>query len=130
MPLMEWKSDYALGIEAVDFEHREMIDLINALHAELNQAESKVTVPDFLGEIYAKIAAHFALEEREMRARSYDEYAEHKADHERLLDEIREIMDDYELRGVLEEETLALRLSEWFGAHFRTKDARLHKFLG
>ena len=26
--------------------------------------------------------------------------------------------------------TLAAQLGEWFGAHFRTKDARLHKHLG
>ena len=133
MPLMEWKAEYAIGIDSVDFEHRELIELINALHANLTESETDEAdeaVPAFLGEIYAKIAAHFALEEREMRARGYDEFANHKADHERLLDEIREIMDDYELRGAFDEETLAARLSEWFGAHFRTKDARLHKFLG
>ena len=130
MPLMEWKDEFAIGLEAVDFEHRELIGLINELHADLSRPESEVTVPEFLGEIYAKIAAHFALEEREMRVRGYDEYADHKADHERLLDEIREIMDDYELHGAFDEETLALQLGDWFGTHFRTKDARLHKHLG
>ena len=131
MPLMEWKDEYLVGVDSVDFEHRELIELINALHANLAESESESgeAVPAFLGEIYTKIAAHFALEEREMRVRGYDEYADHKADHERLLDEIREIMDDYELRGAFDEETLAARLGDWFGTHFRTKDARLHKHL-
>ena len=129
MALLEWKSDYAVGIEAVDHEHRELITLINDLHDSLSKPDSDYSVAEFLGEIYAKIAAHFALEERVMRERGYDQLADHKEDHERLLDEIREIMDDYELRGAFDEETLATRLSGWFGAHFREKDSRLHKHL-
>jgi hemerythrin len=44
-------------------------------------------------------SAHFALEERFMREHGYDQLALHKADHERLLDEIREIMDDIRMIG-------------------------------
>ena len=130
MSLLQWKSEYAIGIEAVDHEHREMIDLINGLHDSLSEPDTEITIAEFLGEIYAKIAAHFALEERVMRERGYDEFADHKADHERLLDDIREIMDDYELRGTFDDDTLATRLRDWFGTHFSTKDARLHKYLG
>ncbi len=31
-----------------------------------------------------------------MRDNDYDEYRDHKADHERLLDDFRDLMDDYE----------------------------------
>lgn len=64
-----------------------------------------------------------------MRERQYNQYADHKADHERLLDEIREIMDDVEDKGSYQESILADRLRNWFGDHFRTRDARLHRFL-
>ena len=88
MPLLDWKDEFAVGVESVDFEHQELIALINDLHGSLAEPQSEVTVPEFLGEIYAKISAHFAHEERLMRAQGYDEYADHKADHERLLDEM------------------------------------------
>ncbi len=130
MSLLQWKKDYAVGVDAVDHEHREMIELINGLYDNLMKADVEVSVAEFLGEVYAKIVAHFALEERIMRERGYDQFAEHKADHERLLDDIREIMDDYEIRGAFEEEALAERLTSWFGDHFKTMDSRLHKHLG
>ena len=130
MALLDWKSAYAVGVDSVDHEHRELIGLINQLHETLSEPDSDLSIAEFLGEIYAKIAAHFALEERVMRAQSYDQFEDHKADHERLLDDIREIMDDYELRGAFDDETLSARLSDWFGTHFREKDARLHKHLG
>jgi len=89
--------------------------------------EEAVTL--FLGEIFARISAHFALEENIMRARDYDQFDAHKADHERLLDEIRDMMDDYEDDEIFAEEVFAQRLQEWFAGHFRSHDARLHRRL-
>jgi len=44
------------------------------------------------GGLFRTIAAHFALEERFMREHRYDQAAQHKADHARLLDGLRGIM--------------------------------------
>jgi len=129
MALIEWQDHFALGIPGVDHEHREMIDLINELHAHLQISEDSERVLDFLGEIYARISAHFALEERDMRNMGYDEYDDHKADHEKLLDELREIMDAYEDDDSYDEAALATTLTSWFTEHFKTRDARLHNFI-
>ncbi len=129
MPLIDWRDEYEIGVPAVDHEHRELIGLINRLHDDMLVWDSDVTVSEYLGEIYARISAHFALEERIMRDARYDQYVEHKADHEKLLDDIRDIMDDYEDRHRYNDETLAQRLHGWFGVHFKTHDARLHRKL-
>ena len=130
MSLIAWDDRYSVGEASVDHEHRELIGLINETYDRLKRPDADITVPDFLGEIYTRISAHFALEEKLMRASRYDQYPEHKADHERLLDEIRDIMDDYEDRRIFEAEQLAQRLGSWFTGHFRTHDARLHRNLG
>jgi hemerythrin-like metal-binding protein len=129
MTLLEWRDAYTIGIEEVDHEHRELIGLINTLHASLEADRSAARVEEFLGEVLSDISAHFALEEKVMRARRYDAYVEHKADHERLLDELRELMDELATGVPLDDERLATRLSEWFGRHFRTQDARFHRHL-
>ena len=130
MALIDWKDEFAIGIPAVDFEHRELIELINQLHAQLTQPGAPPdAVADFLGEINGRIGAHFALEEKEMRDRHYDQLAIHKADHERLLDEIRDLMDQYEDNQGFSEQELARRLNGWFAVHFSSHDARLHRHL-
>ncbi len=134
MTLIEWKEQYSLGVPAIDHEHRELIDLINELYASVagsatnttTATDSDVTVADFLGELYARVGAHFALEEKIMRDNDYDEYHDHKADHERLLDDVRDLMDDYEDGVYVDMEGFGKRLDEWFSEHFRTRDARLH----
>ena len=130
MSLIEWKDEFSVGVPDVDHEHQQMIALINELHANMSQPESKFGVEDFLGEIYNQISAHFALEEKIMRERKYDQYLDHKEDHERLLDELRDMMDDYEENAAFDDEALADALRVWFTEHFKTRDARLHSRLG
>ena len=129
MALLQWKDQYAIGIDAVDHEHRELIDLINRIHDRWAATGSRDLIEAFLGDLYAGISAHFALEERFMRERRYDGLAAHKDDHERLLDELREIMESFDLDPDASG-ALAARLDDWFSRHFETHDARLHHALG
>ncbi|TAK46927.1 MAG: bacteriohemerythrin [Xanthobacteraceae bacterium] len=129
MALLQWKDQYSVGIEAVDYEHKELVGMINRLHDELMASGRDLSVSAFFGDLFMGISAHFALEERLMRERRYDQLIQHKADHERLLDEIRDIMDDFEEHEAASDE-LSKRLDAWFSRHFETHDARLHKALG
>ncbi len=130
MALIEWKSHYSVGVEAVDHEHREMIDLINETHERLVAGAAEPDVTAFLGEIFRGISAHFALEEKIMREHRYDHLDQHKQAHEQLLEDIRDIMDGYEADPEEASRELSHRLDEWFTLHFKTHDARLHSRLG
>lgn len=130
MTLLDWKEDYETGVAEVDQEHREIVDLVNDAYARLSAGQSKDTVSRCLGDIYARISAHFALEERLMRSVGYDEYDPHKTDHERLLDELRDFMDEYDAVAAFDPVLFGRILSDWFAIHFRTFDARLHRFTG
>jgi hemerythrin len=129
MQLLQWKPSFTLGIPSVDTEHRDMINTINSVYASLEDEGSEREVNRVLGEIHAQISAHFALEERLMRAAGYAEYAQHKDSHEQLLDQIRDLMDSFSADPVAGHTELQDSLSNWFGLHFATFDARLHTHL-
>jgi hemerythrin len=129
MTLLRWKDEYSVGIEAVDHEHRELIDLINRLHDELHSPAAMLTVPAFFGDLLKGISAHFALEEKIMRDHAYGELGSHKADHERLLDDLCDIMQSFEHSEEVDRMELAHRLDSWFSNHFRTHDAKFHREL-
>lgn len=129
MTLLQWQDNFAIGIAEIDHEHRELIGLINSLHAALGTERVGDSVEMFLGEIFAEISAHFALEERVMRERHYDAIIEHKADHEKLLDQLRDMMDAQAEGAVLDDLRFGSELAEWFAGHFRTHDSRFHRSL-
>lgn len=126
MTLLKWKPEYSVGDAAIDYEHEMMITQINTLYDQLGTSTDSAAIEAVLGEIHADISAHFALEERMMKEAGYIEYEAHKEDHEDLLDQLHELMDGYFLSPQDREEILRSKLSNWFGHHFSTFDARLH----
>ncbi|MFV0514262.1 MAG: bacteriohemerythrin [Jhaorihella sp.] len=130
MARIEWKPEFSVGDPAVDHEHRELIDLVNVTAGAVLEGGNADEVARDFGELYRAISAHFALEERQMREAGYDRLTQHKGDHERLLDVLRDLMDDPQQAGAEPAENLARALEDWFVGHFRDHDSRLHRVLG
>ena len=130
MALLQWKSDYSLGIPSVDHEHRELIGMINTAYGLMDEDADQAVIESCVEDIYAGIASHFALEERHMREARYEEYQAHKDEHEDLLDQLMELVDEFVDHPDSGRASLQKSLADWFGGHFATFDARLHKSLG
>jgi hemerythrin len=127
MPLLQWKDEYEIGIRSVDHEHQALISVINLLGEYLEPSRGMTSVCTALGEICTLVTAHFAHEEAIMRDLHYDEYAAHKADHDRLLVEIRDMLRDAGSGPSVDYRMqLGDRVGRWFGRHFERFDARLH----
>jgi len=124
---IEWRADFETGNAEIDHEHQQMIERLNRFFAFVGEDVTIEQMVAELGEVYAWISAHFALEEKIMRARRYDQFEGHKEGHEQLLDDIRDIMDDCQagtFAGM--DDSLRVRLENWFVDHFKTHDSRLH----
>ena len=119
MALIEWREEFCTGIAGVDYEHEKLIEQVNSIYAMIDDNADRESIIDSLGDIYGSISAHFALEEQMMDKYGYDQYKEHQADHERLLDDIRDITEEFESADELDEDR--------FKQHFQTHDSRLHK---
>ena len=127
MTLLAWRPEYSIGVPDIDHEHRELIGWIDTLLQDLHlDVSHQDRIEQLLGEIHARIAAHFALEEKIMRDTHYLAMAEHKQDHERLLDELRDLMEQPRSRDQFDATQLAARMTAWFTNHFRTMDAKFH----
>ena len=124
---LEWRAEFEIGNPAIDHEHRTMIARINDL---LIAADAETEIPqvlEHLGEIYAYISAHFALEEKMMRNHHYEHYGPHKDDHEKLLDDLSDIIDQIETNGYIgSKRKFQKQMTDWFISHFKMQDARLH----
>ena len=129
MTLIDWNEAMKLGVPEVDFEHEELIGVLNALGDMLQKGGTLESIQALLGDIHAQIEAHFALEERIMREHGFAGYEAHKEDHDRLLEQIRDIMDEAASvdKEVLHDH-LSERLNVWFAEHFRTLDRSFHSF--
>lgn len=90
--LFEWNESFLIGIDELDREHKLLIDDINRLHEELGRHDQTSEVQNRLGDIYARMQAHFALEEHVMKEHKYKFFDEHKREHDDLLENYTEYM--------------------------------------
>jgi hemerythrin len=130
MKYLQWRDEFSIGIDSVDFEHQNLMEMINMIYAELDNRRDIAEIRRTVGEVHAEVSAHFALEERIMREAGYEEFAAHKNDHENLLDQIRTLMDAIENDPEHALDVLSEQLADWFSGHFNSFDARLHRQLG
>lgn len=130
MAQIEWSQEFSIGNASVDQEHELLIDQINQIYEQLNLPLDTVTIEALLVDIQTDISTHFALEELLMQEAGYAEFEGHRQDHERLLDQINDLIFHFAVDPETGREILANRLSDWFSHHFRTFDARLHNQLG
>jgi hemerythrin-like metal-binding protein len=121
-----WSDDFLIGIEELDYEHRCLIEDINKLHRELREHAEAGGIRATLGTIHSRMQAHFALEESVMVAHGYAHYPEHKAEHERLLDEYAERITKFHRNPNLgDQDAIEDILHKWIVHHILTNDKKM-----
>ena len=124
--LFKWDESFLIGIEELDHEHKVLIDDINRLHEELARQEEKSEIEKCLGDICARMQAHFALEEHVMKEHKYEFYDEHKREHDELLDNYTEYMLRF-LNDTGTSSSMAIEdsLKQWVLNHIVTSDKKM-----
>lgn len=126
MSLSSLKDGLKTGIDSLDYEHRELVGLMESLCDSFDRDDPAQKISEGFGALHAGASAHFALEESLMREKKYAFLDDHKADHEQLLDRIRDMMEAYEA-GMCADCGMTLRdcLEVWLADHVKGADARL-----
>jgi hemerythrin len=125
-PLLQWREEHRIGIDALDFEHQDLFRRINELLDDFARHKERAESEACLGEIHARMAAHFALEEKFMLTEGYDQYAGHRAEHDRFLYDFVVAMAEFENDpGACASEALERDLKRWILDHALTADKRM-----
>jgi hemerythrin len=130
MRLLDWKEDFSTGVAAADADHRELIGAINRLYDEFDDPDHPRDAAALIADVLGAVAAHFSAEEELMRSRSYAGLEPHKQDHDRLLDELNDMMEAFAGADEPDSVELSLRLEPWFARHFHSHDAAMIQAIG
>jgi hemerythrin len=124
--IFKWDDSFLIGIEELDHEHQVLIDDINRLHEELARRKEKSELEKCLGDIYARMQAHFALEEHVMKEHGYKFFDEHKREHSELLDTYTEYMVQFlNDTGVSLSDPIKNVLTRWVIDHITSSDRKM-----
>jgi len=128
-PITEQPGD-DLGIADIDLQHRFFASLINRLAADLRQVTDAALRASLLQELSAYARFHFISEENLMARAGYPALAEHRALHNRLIDELSARQTRLRLCLAPQDVDDAITfLVQWFKGHTQHDDRTFAQYL-
>lgn len=130
MALIDWDDAlYSVKIKEFDEHHKKILHFINDLHKAMMEGRGKDIIRKIFTELSDYTHYHFQAEEKEMQAANYPGYTEHKQQHDMLIQQLSELMDDFD-SGKREVSIDTFRfLKEWLFNHIQVTDKKYTPFL-
>ncbi|GAB4296183.1 MAG: hypothetical protein Kow0096_13440 [Thiohalomonadaceae bacterium] len=119
--LIEWQSHLDLGIAALDYQHRELADMLNLLAGTLH-ADTTLDPAALLQRIHREARNHFLYEEKLMLASGFPAHIEHQREHTMLLGELKSLSNAVIHGTTSLDADLLHSLRDWLIAHIVTSD--------
>jgi hemerythrin-like metal-binding protein len=118
-----------VGIDEIDDDHRKLVNLFNIINHSVTEGVAEDYVEAVLEELINCTVWHFSHEERLMLKYGYEGLDEHKAEHQDLINSVRELQQKYLQMGKLEKKEDLEYLEHWLTEHILTADNRLGSYL-
>jgi len=126
-----WTPDLALGVEAIDAQHRELFGRADALLGAVSRGTAAHETFEMLAFLGEYILDHFGAEERLMAEDGYPDLGRHRAEHAQLVAAYERLRRNFARTGA--DQVLRVELEgvigDWLVRHVKATDGRLGRWL-
>lgn len=129
MAFFDWNDTYSVGVVKIDNQHKRLVQIINELSDAMGAGKGREVLGNVLKELIAYVNTHFKTEEEMMVQYGYEEYENHRYEHEKLTDEVKRFFDDYQAGKAPLSIQIMNFLRSWLMDHIVVKDKKFGKFL-
>lgn len=125
--MIEWNSQYELGIDSIDSQHKELVRITGRLSTLLTNAINGQDIYDemvlIINEIKNYTVEHFAYEEKLFDAFGYKDAEKHKKEHRKLIEDIEKLdLDVLDQDQIAEGKKILNFLINWVFKHISGSD--------
>lgn len=117
---MKWDNSFAIGIEAIDKQHKQIFEHLLAIENSVAKRDPWHILHFFLTQLTEYMKFHLAVEEALLEIVRYPDRDTHCGSHARLIDQITTLED--QLKGKPSGENLVGFFEDWFVRHVLASD--------
>lgn len=125
MPLVTWKDEFSVGVPAFDADHRELLDIINALHDEAQAGAPVTSLTALCDRLIMHTMRHF--ESEEARFGGYPRAEEHRRMHDKLKGRVLHFRAQLTGGNAVDGTKL---ITDWLAHHITGEDKNFGAWLG
>lgn len=130
MPLFKWTENLSVNNDLIDSDHKQLIDLINKLFGAISSGQGNAVLGEILSELISYTENHFHREEELMQQIGYADFERHKAAHDKLMAEVRELQARFAAGLVVSPMSVFNFLGDWLFKHIKACDVHLGAAVG
>ncbi len=127
--LVRWKPEYSVGIESIDAQHRQLIELINRLQNTVDYATGGDYERAALDAVVDYTLTHFRYEEDLMAEHDYPSFEAHRAEHQKMVARVEELVQAYRDNQDRALQDALAYLKAWLINHINGTDQQYSEFL-
>ena len=127
MPIIEWKTEYSVGIGVLDQQHKKLTSTVNDLYKTFESKDDAPLPPKIFKNLLEYVHLHFKTEEDLMIKYKYPDYEDHKKEHTYCTESILEFKKQIE-DGKLVTMDLLNFLIDWVHDHVLEVDMKYSNF--
>ncbi len=127
--LVVWTDVLSVNDPEIDQQHRQLIDIINSLHAAMVAGKAKQVIGDLTDRWMEYTVRHFQYEEKRMAACGYPDLENHRRQHAKMAQRVRDIKEKANSgQGLVELEARKI-LKAWLTEHIKGSDKQYVPYL-
>jgi hemerythrin-like metal-binding protein len=119
MPEIQWSDEFSVGVQTLDDQHKAIIAMVNSMQRKLDTS----IMFDTVMQMFAYASEHFAVEEKLMRSRDYQELPEQLAEHKEFLEKVTEFS-SWNFDSPVAHAEVASYLRDWWNHHILDVDMK------
>jgi hemerythrin len=129
--MLSWNSQYSVGVEKIDSQHKELFDRINILLNAMKLGNGKEEVINTLDFLEQYVNKHFMDEEQIQRDTKYSGYDIQHKQHDEFRYKLKELRIKFENDGINTSLVISTQkeMTDWWRNHITKLDSELGKHI-
>lgn len=128
MKAIAWDDSLSVGVQEIDSQHQQLIDIINDLDATM-AGEDETLMRTVIERLKDYAIVHFDTEEGLLEAKDYPDLKNHQLEHWEFIKKVKKFDQGHQLGLKTLREELVRFLTQWLIRHIKGTDSKYAPFL-
>lgn len=129
MPLVEWNYKFNTNIIIVDYQHKNLVAMVNELYEAINDKQEDLILKDIMYRLIDYTKVHFKTEEQHMFENNYPKLEQHKTEHQSLIKTLIRLLENMKADQSNVSSNLLEILKNWLQEHILKMDIEYGDFI-
>jgi hemerythrin-like metal-binding domain len=127
--LIRWNKSYSVNIKEIDQQHKKLIDIINTLNDSVNNQYTSDIIGPVISDLMDYAMVHFKYEEQYFQKISFENAAQHIAEHHSFCHKIEKYRNQYLEGNSVSLIEILIYLKYWFHNHVLKSDLKYADYI-